>query len=263
MDRLPLSVRANIRNHMALNPGLVLRWFGDSDCKAYIKEHFDDELEKAYSGETHGNYRGDLCRAAVLFEEGGFYVDLDVELKVPFRNLVGSSTSFMSTFMADVAILNALIATKRRSTVMADTIREVRLWYRRLGGPRGNTPVLNAKEDGSPSHLMGPVTMLRGVRAVMRRECPDLQLSERRHNLQWDCGAEKLRFYEEKSLDCKRGMLGRAPECPPERAQAKFSGLKFGLFEPGPQRRLVGWPRFQSCTDWGCAGGGHEVSKAG
>ena len=54
----------------------------------YVRQHFDDDLAEIYNAEHAGQFRGDICRAAVLAQEGGFYADLDLEPAVPFRSLV-------------------------------------------------------------------------------------------------------------------------------------------------------------------------------
>mmetsp|Transcript_23925 Transcript_23925/g.66496 ORF Transcript_23925/g.66496 Transcript_23925/m.66496 type:complete len:93 (-) Transcript_23925:136-414(-) len=57
-----------------------------------------------------------------------------------------------------------------------------------------------------------------------------------------------------KKLNC---ITGSKDECPPERKMhyydSNFDGLHYGLFEPGPERKAIGWPRFADCHDWGCA----------
>merc|ERR1719487_804090 len=74
------------------------RWLGDKACHDYIITHYDEELAGFFDRAHPGNYRGDICRAAVLYREGGFYADVDVELKVPLTELVDAETTFMSVY---------------------------------------------------------------------------------------------------------------------------------------------------------------------
>merc|ERR1719235_510914 len=109
---------------------MTARYFSDSECRDYLSLHFGPELASIYNKEPAGHFRGDICRAAVLFREGGFYTDVDLEAKLPFAEMVDSSTTFMSVFTADGQILNAMIATIPGIGVMNVTIKEVRRWYK-------------------------------------------------------------------------------------------------------------------------------------
>merc|ERR1712113_861882 len=105
---------------------------------------------------------------------------------------------------------------------------------------------------------MGPVTMLRGLRRVVSRNCPKLTLEAKRNQLKWACGSEHFVLYQEMEIDC----FGTSDECPPERERSGFFGARFGIFMPGAGRHLVAWPRFEDCEDWGCSGGGWDESSA-
>lgn len=110
LQDLPLEVQRNVEDIITANPTLNVQWFSDADCYSYISYYYDSELAGMFRREFRGSFRGDLCRAAVLYREGGFYVDLDFELLVPLTTLIGVSTTFLSVFAANGAILNALMA---------------------------------------------------------------------------------------------------------------------------------------------------------
>ena len=94
LQDLPLEVQRNVEDIITANPTLNVQWFSDADCYSYISYYYDSELAGMFRREFRGSFRGDLCRAAVLYREGGFYVDLDFELLVPLTTLIGVSTPF-------------------------------------------------------------------------------------------------------------------------------------------------------------------------
>merc|ERR1719440_1229631 len=130
MEEMPDDVKANIMNTRALSSDLSFRWFGDKACRQYIKDHYDKELVEMFDSQIEGMYRGDLCRSAVLYNEGGFYLDVDVEMAVPISSIVEKDTTFASCFDKGGDILNAIIAAEPKSEVFAENLKEIRRWKR-------------------------------------------------------------------------------------------------------------------------------------
>lgn len=238
LEDTPAAMQKNVKHTMSLNPELEVRWFADSDCHDYLAKHFDKELVRIFDSEEQGNYRGDLCRAAVLAKEGGFYSDLDVEWKFPMRELVDGDTTFMSAIspVNGGEMLNALIAASPGNALLGATLAEVKKWYRNATVHQG---------------WMGPMTLLRGVQA----NCPDVALDQQ--VLDISCGSHKLKIYEQRHMRCTPDDLA----CPPVRAQG-FDGVQYGIFHPESDNDVVAYPRYAECNSWGCNGGGWNHSKA-
>lgn len=240
LDDLPPKVQDNVRQTLALNPGLRLRWLDDDACGDFILDYFGPGLLSLFNRQREGKFRGDICRAAVIAVEGGFYVDLDVQMRVPFSQLVDNVTTFMSVKTPKGDVLNAIFAAERGSEVMSAVVTaleaELVVEKRRYSG------------------LLGPETMMAGLAEVVARDCPSVDL-RRWRQLQQACGQRhQIRLYQERWLQCRPGSA----ECPPPRnsSNASFAGLRYGIFEPGPQGTLVAWSRFAGCTSWGCGAGG-------
>merc|ERR1719230_1168655 len=130
-------------------------------------------------------------------------------------------------------------------------MNEIRRWYRKEVPPHKN-------QDNSSSLLMGPVTMLRGLQRMVSAECPQSNLMEHNPELEWVCGPDVIRLYEEKAIVCKNTSTA---ECPLVRWSAPFVGARFGLFAPGPERLIIGWSRFSGCDAWGCHAGGKDLTS--
>lgn len=246
LSEIPPKVRSNVDSTLALNPGIKVLWLGDRACSKYIRDNHHKELAEAFENELRGSYRGDICRAAVLAREGGFYVDLDVELRVPFHELIDASTTFMSAYTEDGAILNAILAAPPNSTVMTEALEQIRALY------SGRAPSIDSGQ------WMGPTTLLRALNSVVGKACKGDNLNLHQGELQWTCGVEGLRLYHERRLQCGGG---KSTECPASRAKSGFLGVQFGLFTPGEDRNLIGWPRFAGCSEWGCKAGGWDVAR--
>lgn len=247
IDELPPKMLDNVRQTMALNPDFTVRWLDDAACRDFIRANFGSGLLSTFNAEPRGAYRGDICRAAVLAKEGGIYIDLDVQMHVPFSQLLDNNTTFMASVTEYGDVMNALFAAERGSQIMQAVLHEIEAWY--------SDEHSGLKRSG----WMGPQTMLRGLEKVAALECPSSQLRHQRQ-LQLACGPHhQIRLYREQTLQCDNDDDA---ECPPPRGSG-FLGLRWGIFEPGPQRRLVAWSRFAACESWGCGYTGHEVEPSG
>lgn len=247
VDDLPEKVRNNLRKTLALNPGFQLRFLNDSACRDFIALNSGDELLSAFDQETKGAYRGDICRAAVMALEGGFYADLDLQPRVPFTQMVSNDTTFMSVFDYSCNILNALFAAETGSEVMKQVLESMKNWYR-------TSFHMSIAKGG----WMGTRTMLGGLGRFTFNSCKGQALVPRSTPFQFQCGPhEHIRLYRELPVDCSR-----PGECPGAR-KGGFKGLSMGIFEPGEERNLVAWSRFEDCTEYGCQERRHERLESG
>lgn len=241
LEDLPKKTLDNVRQTLALNPELQVRFLNDAACRDFIGLNLGAVLLSAFNKEEYGAFRGDICRAAVIAIEGGFYADLDVQFRVPFSQLVDNTTTFMSAFDVDCHLLNAIFAAERGSEVMRSVLDAMEAWY--------GTSTHEAGEV-----LLGTSTMLRGLGSLMARDCPQEELNPFHTPFQFECGPrQRFRLYREHFLNCTtKWRNGSSTECPPERQNSGFWGLRTGIFEPGPERNLVAYSRFEGCTDFGC-----------
>jgi len=244
VDELPARVRDNVRKTLALNPDLRVRFLDDSACQKFIAANFAD-LEAPFASEKFGPFRGDICRAAVLALEGGFYADLDLQFRLSFRDLVDNTTTFMSVWSGvGCDIMNALIAVERGSEVMQSVLEAIKAWY--------------IEEDDAKKalkhrgKLMGTQAMVRGLDNLVSRECPGVNIRNR-SKFDFDCGPHhQIRLYVEDLLICPhktRPNDDLYPECPTARATGPRL-LHWGIFEP--PRSLVAYTRYENCTEFGC-----------
>ena len=78
------------------NSGVSRRMWSDEDNRALVRDVFP-ELLNFYDELWHNILRVDLIRYVILFEHGGIYADLDVELLRPISQLLASASSASSS----------------------------------------------------------------------------------------------------------------------------------------------------------------------
>jgi hypothetical protein len=251
-DIFHLRRSANLFSWLGLSQDLYVRYFNDSHCRAYIERNYDAELTSYFDSEKFGSFRGDICRTAILAREGGFYIDLDMQLRVPLTQIVDDATTFMTARSYISGALNALIATTPENPVMSATLSHIRKWYRNETG----------NDDKLVALGLGPVTMERGLEEVIKKNCR--QRSWKKEGKQFACGPlTTMRFYTElKMRNCWH--WGRVM-CPSRRYKGPtpFEGLTYGLFAGAKddvfrsgrrmrEQNFIGWTRAEDCHKLGC-----------
>lgn len=245
-EKIPPDVQNNINRTIELNHDLRVRWFDDQDCLEYIKLHYDNELAKYFVSEKLGMFRGDMCRAAVLAKEGGFYLDLDAQIREPLSSLVEADTTFMSAVAEHdgLVILNAILASAPGDAIMRESMEQMRKRYR---------------SNEEPTYL-GPEALADAFQSVHDRDCMAEEVISGA-TPRWVCGSEVVRLYQERSYSCWPPDPDRPPEdCPAERALGMmgFEHAAYGIFMGS---KLIGWPRLAECGILGCDAGGHDYSS--
>lgn len=246
LSQMPKEVQMNVKRNMELSPGIRLRWLGDCDCLEYLHKYYDLELARFYALESIGLYRGDLCRAAVLAREGGFYLDLDVQLKEPLTSLVDNDTTFMSGIVHENALYNAIMAATPGNEIISDSIEGIRQLYRTYG-------VSNVE------HL-GCIALARAIKQFRARECTDQGILATATS-RWTCGKQVVRTFQEQWYSCWPRTPGiPKSDCPLNRtlAMEAYDGAHFGIFGAPLENKLIGWSRMEECTLRGCGGTSHH-----
>merc|ERR1712217_432693 len=179
------------------------------------------------------SYREDICKVAVLYREGGFSMDMDVQLTVPLLNLIDDSTSFMA-----VRHSNMLMAATPHNAILHNTVASILPWY-------------EAFDSGTRRGFLGSAILEKGFR--MSCKCG---MNCNPESTQVKCGTKNAKLYSKMRLACKTP----SPECPRNRINAiselQQNGLTahhltYGILSPRP-RFLAGWSRFFWCREYGC-----------
>jgi len=251
----PRDIQLNLQHTLELNPHFEVTWFDNAACVDFLTKR-EPRLLPVFNMATlkhAGMFMSDICRAAYLFHEGGWYTDLDVQIDAPFASLVDANTSFLSAWAAHItprsSILNAIIGVEAKSPVIGKQID------RMVSTVQSDPKWLDGPINGI---FWGPETLLNGLQDHMR-SCGE---NERDVDMEPDflaCGS-KVRMLEEVNLlnpvatktsqqiirATTRARRGEHP-----RGQ-DFPGRMFALFYNGAHEKHVGYPRFDACSKWGC-----------
>lgn len=266
-DRLPEALRRNVERNVKLNSDLELTWYGDKECLSLLNSTYPEAAE-LFLSLRHGANKADVCRAAYLAEYGGFYLDTDVELKVPLSGLAGPDTEFLSLNEHSVTLdfheagMNwAILGTAPNSSVMKFALDAM------VENPPSDNP-----SGANTWTVWGP----RRLADAFNTACSDVPHYQVRSDQDLKCKVPSRFLYEEniKKLTHEfaaraqkegrgAGFLRRSPgiagmEVVREalhRKRMNWEGLEYAIFAEGDHgrvERLVGYSRFDECNAWNC-----------
>ena len=75
----------NIKN---LNLEYEYQFFNDDDCVQFIQNFFGNDVLNVYHNIRTLQHRADLFRYCLLYEYGGVYVDIDIQLLSPIDDII-------------------------------------------------------------------------------------------------------------------------------------------------------------------------------
>jgi mannosyltransferase OCH1-like enzyme len=90
------ALSLNVQNTKALNPEYEYRFYDDRDCRGFLLEHFGLNYANAFDALIPGAFKCDFWRYAVLYVNGGVYLDMDIKPLYPFREILNSTDTFVS-----------------------------------------------------------------------------------------------------------------------------------------------------------------------
>lgn len=95
-----------------------VNFLGDAECVDMINRT-QPELLPLFRNQTLGMYRGDICRAVAVYNHGGYYFDIDMEVIVPF--VADPNVTFVSPVAAKnkgTELFNSFIAASPRHPIL-------------------------------------------------------------------------------------------------------------------------------------------------
>ena len=84
----------NVKKLQSLNPEYKYVLYDDNDCQNFILENFGINYANAFDVLIPGAFKCDLWRYAMLYINGGVYLDIDMEPKIPFREILEETDRF-------------------------------------------------------------------------------------------------------------------------------------------------------------------------
>jgi hypothetical protein len=124
-DTVTQDVADTIEELKQMNPEYEYYFFSDKECKDYLYANYGQEYLDAFNKLKPGAFKADFWRYAILAKEGGVYIDLDMKLTKPLREIVDCDTDFyVVKDVPDSAIYQAFIAVVSNHPVLTGSTEE-------------------------------------------------------------------------------------------------------------------------------------------
>lgn len=94
----------------SMNPEYLYVLFDDDECRQYLLKYFPAEVVEAFDTIIPGAFKADLWRYAVLYREGGVYMDIDFVEQLPLRDLIQPQDVLVSVKDRFKGVFQAFIA---------------------------------------------------------------------------------------------------------------------------------------------------------
>lgn len=120
-EKVTLPVWLNYKLNVYLADGFEFRYVSTEERKEYIKRHYPERIHNAYSRLTDGAAQADLWRVAVLYREGGVYMDIDGSLVCNLRKTLKGKNQLFIASHANRAT-NFFLATTPGNPIFKDTL---------------------------------------------------------------------------------------------------------------------------------------------
>jgi mannosyltransferase OCH1-like enzyme len=116
-------------------PNATVVFLDDIECLALIKQH-EPRLVKPYQQEPYGAHKGDMCRTVALYQTGGYYFDVDIEVLEPLvpKNSNQTNTTFITSWNSggpsSKGFFQAVLCVTPKNPIISATIQSmVHDWY--------------------------------------------------------------------------------------------------------------------------------------
>ena len=88
-------LKLNIEKIRYFNPDYEIQCFDDYMAYNYIKSK-NETMAEYFKNEQIGMYKADIFRIFILYYDGGFYFDADMEPRMPLNNVIDKTATFSS-----------------------------------------------------------------------------------------------------------------------------------------------------------------------
>lgn len=86
----------NVKSIKDMNPEYEYKLCDDADCRKFLLDNFGVNYANAFDSLIPGAFKCDFWRYAVLYMNGGVYLDMDIKPLYPFRDILSDSDEFLS-----------------------------------------------------------------------------------------------------------------------------------------------------------------------
>ena len=121
-EKIPQKVYDNIKKYA---PGYEHRIYNDSECHAFILEHFGTRVADKFNDLKVKAHKADLFRYCYLYQNGGVYMDIKTELIKPIDEIFGKDKLYSVFSICTGTIYNGIVSSGPKNELLLELINYI------------------------------------------------------------------------------------------------------------------------------------------
>jgi mannosyltransferase OCH1-like enzyme len=123
---IPTAVKLQYNTWSVSNKQLKRNLFDDKECATFILQHFGQEIYQKYINLPQSIMRADFWRVAVVYINGGYYSDLDIEINEKLDNFIPNLNQKEAVFIKELDnIANFFFGATPKHPVLKNTLDQM------------------------------------------------------------------------------------------------------------------------------------------
>lgn len=124
----------NLNRTLSLHHGIEVLFYDDKDCQQTLARVHSTALARDFADASTGMHKSAMCRLAMLYEHGGYYVDNDIEMLSDVRGAIPTDVSISAVLALPRAnpqntVFDAFLAAEPQHPVIMDAMDGMWAWY--------------------------------------------------------------------------------------------------------------------------------------
>lgn len=124
---LSAEIDTVVQKTKQLNPNYKYELYDDEKCRDFLFDNFGVNYANSWDTIIPGAFKCDFWRYAILYVNGGIYMDLDMESLVPFDSMLKEDDEFVSivdrTSNNNVGIFQSFLAVRPKHPIMLNSLQ--------------------------------------------------------------------------------------------------------------------------------------------
>lgn len=118
-------MKANYNFLIESNPKIKFHLYDETECREFIKQHFDLDVLEAYDAIIPCSYKSDLWRFCVLYINGGIYMDIKYRCVNGFKFISLSEKEYFVRDYNPIHTYTALIVSLPKNDILFKCITQI------------------------------------------------------------------------------------------------------------------------------------------
>lgn len=120
---IPDQVAGVMNENQILNPDFTYKKFNEAEARSYLREKGESEALRSFQIAPHAAAKADIFRLAVLWHEGGIFLDADDRCLNPLHTFIDLGCRFVGYQEKMMSVGNNFLAVRPKDPIIRDALQ--------------------------------------------------------------------------------------------------------------------------------------------